>query len=541
MNNFERSLYEHEKCFQCSGYYGPCFGQPVCGICHAFLHPSQVEHTTPQNNHEKSDDGDSGNEEPGPEEQQGNFYQMPQQQLNQAVDNADREHLQPPQQQQQQLQQQQEQEQEHQVQQQQQHQQHDVFQPMHQPVLQGEHQSVGSSSSPSSNSSSSSSSSSSGGTRAEGAAGTSDVGVLSHVTQQPNSLVGNKGQCTPFLSGCEGRETITNVSKTLQEKINALTCPRPPDNLDSELIDRIPPEVLVYVFALLDDLSLWTVAQVCRRWKELVERYVTEGHWRTYTNLRWPLFQALYRDVPWKLVYTQLTESAPCMLCLHQMSVHTAPPTNENSWRRNRLRNELRTLKSDPPEGIAAAPLDKLSLHWQASIRGPAGSPYHGGTFFLYIQIPPSYPLCPPVVRFITKIFHPNVSRHGDIGIDSIQHNWSLALTISKVLISIQSLFTDPYVRVCMEPRVGLLYETQKSEFERIAKEWTWRYAMHDGIIPEEPRTPSTAPISCLVAAQMSIDELSECQMEVEDSSAAAAAAFQNQVEEVLAPTARQN
>lgn len=56
--------------------------------------------------------------------------------------------------------------------------------------------------------------------------------------------------------------------------------------------------------------------------------------------------------------------------------------------------------------------------------------------------------MCPPVVRFLTKILHPNVSRHGDVGIDSIHHNWSLALTISKVLISVQSLLTDPYCQV---------------------------------------------------------------------------------------------
>lgn len=56
--------------------------------------------------------------------------------------------------------------------------------------------------------------------------------------------------------------------------------------------------------------------------------------------------------------------------------------------------------------------------------------------------------MSPPVVRFITRIYHPNVSRHGDIGIDSIHHNWSLALTISKVLISVQSLLTDPYCEV---------------------------------------------------------------------------------------------
>lgn len=58
--------------------------------------------------------------------------------------------------------------------------------------------------------------------------------------------------------------------------------------------------------------------------------------------------------------------------------------------------------------------------------------------------------MCPPVVRFLTKILHPNVSRHGDVGIDSIHHNWSLALTISKVLISVQSLLTDPYCQVIL-------------------------------------------------------------------------------------------
>lgn len=54
----------------------------------------------------------------------------------------------------------------------------------------------------------------------------------------------------------------------------------------------------------------------------------------------------------------------------------------------------------------------------------------------------------PPVVRFLTKIIHPNVSRHGDVGIDIIQHNWSLALTISKLLLSVQSLLTDPFTEV---------------------------------------------------------------------------------------------
>ena len=95
-----------------------------------------------------------------------------------------------------------------------------------------------------------------------------------------------------------------------------------------------------------------------------------------------------------------------------------------------------------------------------------------------------SYPMRPPKVRFITRIFHPNISRHGDVGLDSIHHNWSLALTISKVLISIQSLLTDPYCYVCMEPVIGKLFTKDRTEFNRIARLWTWKYAMHDFLMP---------------------------------------------------------
>ena len=92
----------------------------------------------------------------------------------------------------------------------------------------------------------------------------------------------------------------------------------------------------------------------------------------------------------------------------------------------------------------------------------------------------------PPVVRFITKIFHPNVSRHGDVGLDSIQHNWSLALTISKVLVSVQSLLTDPYCRVSMEPAVSRLYVSARRQFDVVARLWTWKYAMSDYVSPTE-------------------------------------------------------
>lgn len=534
----EEFTHKHDACFQCNGYYDPNFGQPLCTTCHAFLYPDDASKLPSVGPHqEKTDDGDSGNEEP---REPGDYY-LTQEQVQQ----------QPQQVQQQQYQLHQlEQQLQQQAQQQQQEGSTDTNVFVASEVenddfdfVEGGSDVVSSVGDSSVTGTPSAGHSTAGGQLPMNIAGTSgivNIGGIGSISTVPvtsvsgtssNSLLpmgptgrGLAGQNVsdrgrgggsiriadtkrPIVCSFNGRPAVER--ETLQEQINQLTCPRPRENLDPALIHRMPPEVWVLVFDLLDDMTLWSVGRVCRRWQQLVDRYVSDDQWQKYTQRRWPLYKPLFENVPWQLVYTKLTESAPCHMCLHQMSLLTPPLNNENSWRRNRLRNELRTLRSDPPEGIQASPLDKMSLHWQASIRGPAGSPYEGGTFFLYIQIPHSYPLCPPIVRFITKIFHPNVSRHGDIGIDSIQHNWSLALTISKVLISIQSLLTDPYTKVCMEPEIGRLYDSDKKLFECVAKFWTWNYAMHDALIPEAtpPSSMSHALVACGTSSQVDQEE----------------------------------
>ena len=89
----------------------------------------------------------------------------------------------------------------------------------------------------------------------------------------------------------------------------------------------------------------------------------------------------------------------------------------------------------------------------------------------------------PPLVRFLTKVYHPNISRHGDIGIDCIQHNWTLALMIPQTLLSVQSLLTDPCTEPSMEPSIAKQYVQDRRAFEVTAKSWTWRYARTDALL----------------------------------------------------------
>lgn len=147
-----------------------------------------------------------------------------------------------------------------------------------------------------------------------------------------------------------------------------------------------------------------------------------------------------------------------------------------------RIQKELLDLSKDPPTNFSAGPLDdkdyKDQFHWQATIMGPDDSPYAGGVYFLNINFPTDYPFKPPKVTFTTRIYHPNINSNGSICLDILKDQWSPALTISKVLLSISSLLTDPNPDDPLVPEIAHIYKTDIPRYEATAREWTRKYAM---------------------------------------------------------------
>eukprot|EP01104_Vermistella_antarctica_P019177 TRINITY_DN7397_c0_g1_i1.p2 TRINITY_DN7397_c0_g1~~TRINITY_DN7397_c0_g1_i1.p2 ORF type:complete len:151 (-),score=31.18 TRINITY_DN7397_c0_g1_i1:91-543(-) len=142
-----------------------------------------------------------------------------------------------------------------------------------------------------------------------------------------------------------------------------------------------------------------------------------------------------------------------------------------------RIQKELAEISLDPPCNCSAGPKGDNLFEWVATIMGPGGSPYAGGVFFLDISFKEDYPFKPPKVTFRTRIYHCNINSGGEICLDILSNNWSPALTISKVLLSICSLLTDCNPKDPLVNQIAQQYMNDRKTHDKMASEWTRRYA----------------------------------------------------------------
>ena len=142
-----------------------------------------------------------------------------------------------------------------------------------------------------------------------------------------------------------------------------------------------------------------------------------------------------------------------------------------------RILKEINDLSKDAPDNCSAGPRGEDIYTWDAMILGPKDCPYQGGVFHLDIHFPSDYPFKPPKVIFKTKIYHPNVSSNGAICLDILKDQWSPALTVGKVLLSICSLLTDANPNDPLMPEIADQYIKNRLEFDATARDWTMQYA----------------------------------------------------------------
>jgi len=192
---------------------------------------------------------------------------------------------------------------------------------------------------------------------------------------------------------------------------------------------------------------------------------------------------------------------------------------------------ETQRLLAEPAPGISASPSEENARYFNVMIIGPTTSPYEGGVYKLELYLPEDYPMAAPKVRsrfrrtrrlvdpsdlcsvwlhvplgltrrvcslslsllllvllrpsspqvrFLTKIYHPNIDKLGRICLDILKDKWSPALQIRTVLLSIQALLSSPNPDDPLDENVARQWREDENAAIGIAKDWTRIYAMQD-------------------------------------------------------------
>mmetsp|Transcript_42514 Transcript_42514/g.49685 ORF Transcript_42514/g.49685 Transcript_42514/m.49685 type:complete len:170 (-) Transcript_42514:438-947(-) len=133
------------------------------------------------------------------------------------------------------------------------------------------------------------------------------------------------------------------------------------------------------------------------------------------------------------------------MSSLSYMPSNAASPAKSGGERvTKRLQQELMQLMMAGESDCTAFPRGDNLFEWTGTIKGSSGTVYDGLSYRLTINFPSDYPYTAPTIRFATPCFHPNIDEHGNICLDILKEKWSAAYSVTTVLISLQSLLSEP-------------------------------------------------------------------------------------------------
>ena len=145
-----------------------------------------------------------------------------------------------------------------------------------------------------------------------------------------------------------------------------------------------------------------------------------------------------------------------------------------------RISNDVKNLNNnDLPEVIQDVHINDTNILGPHifTLIGPTETPYEGGKFQLELNIPEKYPFLPPQLKFITRIYHPNIAIDGTICLDILKNQWSAALKLNSVILSLSALLANPNPDDPLDVTVAKIYKSDINLFKQNAKDFTKKYA----------------------------------------------------------------
>ncbi|GIY42208.1 ubiquitin-conjugating enzyme E2 R2 [Caerostris extrusa] len=180
------------------------------------------------------------------------------------------------------------------------------------------------------------------------------------------------------------------------------------------------------------------------------------------------------------------------------------------------LAMEFKSLQEEPVEGFRVKLVSEENLfEWEVAIFGPPKTLYEGGYFKAHVKFPPDYPYSPPSIRFLSKVWHPNVYENGDLCI-SILHppiddpqsgelpceRWNPTQNVRTILLSVISLLNEPNTFSPANVDASVMYRRWKEskgkdkEYENIIRKQV--SATHAEAVKDNVIVPTTLEEYCI-------------------------------------------
>ena len=144
-----------------------------------------------------------------------------------------------------------------------------------------------------------------------------------------------------------------------------------------------------------------------------------------------------------------------------------------------RLTKEFNDFRGAAPSSLHVQLIEQSLFHWHIALLGPANTPYDKYWFVVDVVFPDAYPMKPPTVKFITPIYHPNVSmpQGGAVCADIISKDWSPVLRIDAITQRLTDMLVAPHADTPLEADIGEAFVNAPKKFKETAVAWTKKHA----------------------------------------------------------------
>ncbi|XP_030286797.1 uncharacterized protein LOC115589785 isoform X1 [Sparus aurata] len=138
-----------------------------------------------------------------------------------------------------------------------------------------------------------------------------------------------------------------------------------------------------------------------------------------------------------------------------------------------RILEELRSLHCNPHPYFSIFPSESDFTFWKIVMEGPSDTPYEKGVFELFCQFGPDYPVKPPLVRFVTPVYHCNINNVGRICHNIFDRNYNAQITMRDILNAVYGLLIIPEPEDPLDSILAEEFMSSREKYEQEAKKHT--------------------------------------------------------------------